>query len=143
MKPHVRPDLIPIDQLAQDAVALSARRDKRQACEVFHCSGGLGDSSHAIMACFAEAAGIDISFGPPVTSRELKFARVIELNMPFANTEWEFGRQQLDLVLGRSEPPQALTLRDMARLAEWHLADEAPAAITFRNQRPARVPVRQ
>ncbi|UUZ48691.1 hypothetical protein LP420_39435 [Massilia sp. B-10] len=82
------------------------------------------------MACFAEAAGIDISFGAPVTSRELKFARAIELNMPFANTEWAFGRLQLDRVLARSAPPEPLTMRELSRLVDWHLGEAVQEALT-------------
>lgn len=125
MASGVRPDLISIDQLAADALALTLQGQGRKSLEVFHCTGGRGVSSHALMACFAQATGLAISFGRPDTTRELKFARAIALNMPFANTEWAFSRAGLDRVLGRAAAPDVLTMEEIACLVAWHLDGDA------------------
>lgn len=121
MKAGIRPDLVSIDQVVGDAVALTLRGGERDAFEVFHCAGGLGISTHAIMQCFAEAVGIGIDFGRAATPEELKFRRATELNMPFANTEWQFVRAGMDRVLGRGGPPEVLGVGDLARVTRWHL----------------------
>jgi nucleoside-diphosphate-sugar epimerase len=124
LKANIRPDLISIDQLVEDAVALTLGGERRNACEVFHCSGGLGVSSHELMVRFASAAGVRLSFGRPVTSLEQKFGRAIELNMPFANTEWQFVRNSLDRVLGRAMPPDVLTRSDFSHMIAWYLEQD-------------------
>lgn len=124
LKADIRPDLISIDQLVEDAIALTLRGEGRDACEVFHCSGGMGVSAHELMVRFAAATGVQLSFGCPVTTIEKKFGRAIELNMPFANTEWEFVRTSLDRVLGRAMPPDVLTRSDFSPMIAWYLEQD-------------------
>lgn len=128
LKAGVRPDLIAINQLVDDAVALTLRAEGRDACEIFHCSGGLGISTHELMTRFAAATGVRVSFGHPVTAIEQKFGRATEVNMPFANTEWHFVRHSLDRVLGRAMPPGLLMPSDFSHVIAWYLAQDPPAA---------------
>jgi hypothetical protein len=110
--------------LVEDVVALTIGSERRNACEVFHCSGGLGVAAHELMVRFAAAAGVRLSFGRPVTPIEQKFGRAIELNMPFANTEWQFVRTSLDRVLGRAMPPDVLTRSDFSHMIAWYLEQD-------------------
>jgi nucleoside-diphosphate-sugar epimerase len=123
-KAGVRPDLVSIDQLAQDALKLTLREQDRNTFEVLHCSGGLGITLQDLMLRFAAATGVRLSFGPPVTSAEQKFSRATGLNMPFANTEWQFGRQVLDRALGQAASPEMLTHHDLSRMIAWYLGQD-------------------
>jgi nucleoside-diphosphate-sugar epimerase len=120
-RPDIHPDFIPIDQLVRDAVALTMREESRAACEVFHCTGGLGVSNQELMSCLAEISGVPVTLGHPVTEFDKKFERAIKLNMPFANTEWQFVRRGIDHVLGCDTAPEILTSADISRLANWYL----------------------
>jgi nucleoside-diphosphate-sugar epimerase len=131
MKGGMKPDLVPIDQLVADAFGLTQceGQPRRAPFEVFHCSAGLGMTTHDVMEQLGAASGVSLSFGTPLTTVEQKFARATEMNMPFANTEWSFSRAQLDEVLGRSAPPRPLTREELAHLAARYFdADAKPAA---------------
>ena len=123
-KAGVHPDLVSIDQLVQDALTLTLREPERNPFEVFHCSGGLGITLQDLMLRFAAATGVRLSFGTPVTSVEQKFSRATGLNMPFANTEWQFARQALDRALGQAAPPEVLTQHDLSRMIAWYLGQD-------------------
>lgn len=124
------PDLISVDQLAADAVGLTlGEQDQaRKRFEVFHCSGGLSLNTQQLMRGFGDAAGVRVGFGRPVTSIEQKFHRAIELNMPFANTEWEFARAGLDRALGRSAAPPVLSSDEISGLIAWYMEVDPEAA---------------
>lgn len=124
-RPGIRPDLISIDQLVHDAVALTMCEEGRARCEVFHCTGGLGISNQELMSCFAEIVGVPVTLGSPVTRFDKKFERAIKLNMPFANTEWQFVRRGIGRVLGFGAEPKILTNADISRLVNWYLEAQA------------------
>lgn len=134
MKGDIRPDLVPIDQLAADALGLSQceGQPQREPFEVFHCTAGLSLTSHDLMKQLGEASGVSLSFGTPLTTMEQKFARATDVNMPFANTQWSFSRTLLDRALGRDAPPSLLTRDDHQRQVGWYFGSDtkAPAART-------------
>ncbi|MCX7293665.1 SDR family oxidoreductase [Janthinobacterium sp.] len=127
LKPGVRPDLIAIDQLADDALSLTLRQEQRAPFEIFHCTGGLGLNTHELMAACGAATGVRVSYGPALTSLEQKFSRATDVNMPFANQEWQFARSALDCVLDRPAAP-ALSRDDVAQLIAWYVGADAHAA---------------
>ncbi|MFP5393600.1 MAG: NAD-dependent epimerase/dehydratase family protein [Gammaproteobacteria bacterium] len=133
VRPEVRADLVPIDQVVADVLGLTLRAPAAQPApfEVFHCSGGLNLTTRALLTQIAAASGLRLSFGTPLTTVEQKFARATEINLPFANTEWTFRRERLDRALGRQAAPAPLTAEVVERQLAWYFeADGAPAAAT-------------
>lgn len=120
MKAGVRPDLIPVDQLTDDAVCLTLRQEERQPFEIFHCTGGLNMSTHQLMDDFGAATGVRMSYGPARTSMEQKYSRATDTNMPFANQEWHFSRAALDRTLGRPPAP-TLSSEELATMISWYV----------------------
>lgn len=124
-----RPDLIPIDQLAADACALTFRQDQGAEFEVFHCTGGRSERMADIIQMWGDVAGIRATLGAPVTSLDQRFDRAIEPNRRFANGDWHFSRQNLDGATGRSSPLQPMTLEELRRLCSWYMGTTATAAV--------------
>ena len=122
LKGDVRPDLVPVDQLVADAVGLTVREGQAQRApfEVFHCGTGLSLTTHELIQQMGEASGVRLSFGRPLPTMEQKFARATEVNMPFANTQWQFSRELLDRALCRPAPPLPMTRADHARQVGWY-----------------------
>lgn len=130
MQGGVKPDLIPIDQLVADALGLTEGEEpsRRASFEVFHCTSGLGLTTHDLMEQLGTASGVSVSFGTPLTTVEQKFARATEVNMPFANTQWSFSRELLDRALGGSTPPTPLTQAELALLVDRYFDGGSAAA---------------
>jgi len=129
MNAGIRPDLIAIDQLAEEAATLALQDAQRRPFEVFHCTGGLGSTTHELISRIACATGTQVSFGNPVTAIEQKFDRATELHKPFANIEWEFERNLLDQALGRKESSKALTPSELSRMIAWYLDQDIYAVM--------------
>ncbi|WP_181373234.1 NAD-dependent epimerase/dehydratase family protein [Massilia glaciei] len=126
LDPAVRPDLVTIDQLAAEALALTlgGEAGARAPFEVFHCSGGMGPTTAELLGCMARAYGVTLAYGAPLGAAELQFARATAPAAPYANTQWRFARGALDRALGRA-PPDPLTLVQWRRLVAAYLHQHA------------------
>jgi nucleoside-diphosphate-sugar epimerase len=123
-----RPDLVCIDQLAEDATALVLRDAAPDSFEVFHCSGGLQSSTSEIVKMWGEVTGVRAAIGAPVTAVEQQFDRAVERNRQFGSTEWTFERDKLDAAISRREPPVPLSLAELHRICEWYVGKSATPA---------------
>lgn len=120
IEPGARPDLIPVNRLVDDALVLTLRTDVARGLEIFHCSGGLGLSFIEIAALFAEAFGVRVSFGAPVTSLDEQIGWGLESRKPFMDNEWRFDRSQLDKALKRPHGLPAISLDTLRHLIVWY-----------------------
>ncbi|MES3023204.1 MAG: NAD-dependent epimerase/dehydratase family protein [Pseudomonadota bacterium] len=126
LDPAVRPDLVTIDQLADEALALTldAGAGARAPFEVFHCGGGGGPTTAELLGAMARACGVALGFGTPLGALALQFAQATAPAARYANTEWQFARGGLDRVLGRAAPAP-LTPGQWRRLVEAYLGQHA------------------
>ena len=122
-----RPDLVAIDELVADALAL-CRRPSGADFEVFHASGGLQASVAQIVRVWGETTGVDAVLGAPVSEMEQQFDRAVGLNRPFANQEWQFDRSGLNQAVGLAHSRAPLSVDDIARLSAWFVGQTAQAA---------------
>lgn len=121
-----RPDLIPIDRLASDAVTLTARAARGNLVDVFHSAGGLGLRLDAVLRTIGGPCGVDVQFGPQQTPVDKRLDRVIDPNRRFASAEWRFSTRLLEQALGCGSRPAA-TQDQLDRMVRWYLAgEEAP-----------------
>lgn len=114
-------DLVPVDQVVGNAVDLTLSAGTRKEFEVFHCAGGRLMSTRAMLATICDALAVEIEFAPPRTPVDFRFARAVAPNRPFAVTDWEFCRAQLDAALGRTAPPAPLDLGQLRKLIGWYV----------------------
>lgn len=132
-----RPDLMPVDRLVGDGVALTARAAQGAALDIFHCAGGLGLRLDEVLRAIGKPSGVDVQFGALQTTADKRVDRAIEPNRRFASTEWEFCSQRLRQALGDSVRPAA-TVLELDRMVRWYLSDESPS--TRRRRRSAAEP---
>ncbi|MFV8780961.1 SDR family oxidoreductase [Microbulbifer sp. SA54] len=123
--PRIRPDLVPIDQLANDACSLTLRNDVGTEFEVFHSAGGIGVAIDELVKVWGEVARVKTRLGKPTTSLEQKFDRAIGPNRPFAMTEWQFDRSSLDAAIDRHSPVRPLSREQIRNLCQWYAGDVA------------------
>lgn len=120
-----RPDMIAINRLVDDALALTVRSADHSddaAFEIFHCSGGMALNYHAIVTLFGEAFGVRVSYGPSRTILEQQINHGISLRRELMEHELNFDRSKLDAALGRATPLAAIDASIMRRLIAWYQA---------------------
>ena len=123
-----RPDLVTVDQVVGDALALTGRPDQPCFWEVFHCSGGVNENIESLVGIWARAAGLQAAIGLPVTNIDRMLNKAISLNRPFANQEWLFDRRLLDKAVGRDSPVPPLQYDELTMLCEKYASEVAEAS---------------
>lgn len=125
-----RPDLIPIDRLVDDAVALTRRDREGAPLEILHCAGGLDLSIAKALETIGAALGLELHFDGLHSATDRRVDRAIRLNRAFASTEWSFCRHHLAQAVDHARPP-AVTAAELSRTVQWYLAvDETSAPET-------------
>ncbi|MGS0741766.1 SDR family oxidoreductase [Glaciimonas sp. GG7] len=118
-----RPDMIPINRLVDDAVALTVRLSDHlpsSEFEIFHCSGGLSLNYHTIVTLFGEAFGVSVSYGPSKTILEQQINLGIALRRELMEHELHFDRSKLDAAVGHTTSLEAIDTPTMCRLIAWY-----------------------
>ena len=118
-----RPDLLPVDQLVEEAFALTMRKEIVSGLEIFHCTGGRGMSLGDMVIEIGRLCGIAVTFAHPETELESTIAAAMEPRMPFANTDWQFDRSKLDKTIGLSRTAPSIGHLELGRLMRWYLAE--------------------
>lgn len=116
-----RPDFMPVDRLVAQAMLLTNRREETSGLEIFNCSGGRGLSLGDAVARIGRLCGVDVHYAAPETELEQTMAAGMEGRLPFANTDWQFSRSNLDKAIGRTRADRPVDEKDLERLVGWYL----------------------
>ncbi|WP_454849866.1 SDR family oxidoreductase [Rhizobium binxianense] len=115
-----RPDIIPIDNVIDDAVGLLSRADQGSDLEILHCSGGRNLTMQQVASIAGEVVGVNVNFGAPETQLDRQAHHVIKWTLPFANEDWAFHRSRMDAALGRAHERTTLSASQWRHLVAWY-----------------------
>ncbi|MBB3226243.1 nucleoside-diphosphate-sugar epimerase [Luteibacter sp. Sphag1AF] len=114
------PDLVPVDQVIADAVALSQRDDQGYAFEVFHSSTGKLLSTLRMLQLVGRHAGVRVTFGAPVSDIDQAINASIAVNKFFADGSWSFERTKLDEAIHAPARVPQMDEKMLTRLIRWY-----------------------
>lgn len=94
------PDLVSVDVVVDNAVALIANNEKQKSFEIVHCVGGQQLTTRELVEFTSNIVGVKCFFGLPKTTLEKRMDRVMGVNKFFQQSTWNFEQKRLKHILG-------------------------------------------
>lgn len=119
-----RPDMVPIDQVIEEAYGLLSDRRAESGFEIFHAAAGCPFTTQQLTTMGGQILGVNVTYGPPETDLDREAHNLTKWLLPFGSETWQFDRSQLEKTLARNVAPITPSAEDLLKLVRWYCASE-------------------
>lgn len=98
--PEQKPNVIPIEEVVEAAITLTARENSESGLEIFHVANSETLTTRQLIDTMANATEMQVKYEKPKTFIDRQIDKGIAWNREFASTTWNFDTQKLRKALG-------------------------------------------
>jgi nucleoside-diphosphate-sugar epimerase len=121
VKPHLKQNFVTIDEVIENAFALSFHLNEQRAFDIAHCAGTPVVAKDTV-AVASRILGFKASFGPPRRPTDFLVDRFVSANKPFAvANDFPFEQKRLQEILGDQWQQRKIDSTVMRTLIEGYL----------------------
>lgn len=110
------PDMVPIDQVIEEAYGLPSNRRAESGFEIFHAAAGCPFTTQLMTTMGGHTTGIDVTSGPPDNDLDREAHNLTKWLLPFGSETWRFDRSQLKESLAQNVKPITPSADDLLKL---------------------------
>lgn len=78
-----RPDMVPIDQVIEEAYGLLSNRQAESGFEIFHAAAGCPFTTQQLTTMGGQILGVNVTYGPPETDLDREAHNLTKWLLPF------------------------------------------------------------
>lgn len=119
-----QPDMVPIDQVIEEAYGLLTNRRMEDGFEIFHSAAGCQFTTQQLTTLGGEILGVNVTYGPPETDLDRQAHSLTKWLLPFGSETWHFDRARLEKALAQDVRPIRPSPEDLLNLVRWYCAHD-------------------